>query len=115
MRGVGEHTDLSAGETDGFFAKFMDGHRHQRHRFLFTGGEQHVHFTRSRLAGDFFRKIDKFVRLVTARTHDDDDVVTFAFRFHRAAGCASDFFGIGHTGATKLLHNDCHVVCILLR
>jgi hypothetical protein len=110
VRGVGEHTNLSAGETDRFFAKFMDGHRHKRHRFLFARRQQHVHLAWSRLAGDFFGKIDKFVGLVPSRAHDDDDVVSFAFRFHRATGCAADFFGIGHTRATKLLHNDCHVV-----
>ena len=64
------------------------------------------------MAGDFFGQFDQFVRLVSTRTHDDDDVIPPAFCFNRAAGCGTDFFRVGHTGATKLLDNDCHVLRI---
>ena len=78
--------------------------------YLFAGRKEHVHFARARVTGDLSGELNQFVGLVATCAHNDDDVVTFSFCFNRAAGCASNFFSVGHTGATKFLHNDCHVL-----
>ena len=36
-------------EADRLMPQRIDGHGHQRHADLFSGGQQHVHFTRGRL------------------------------------------------------------------
>ena len=68
--------DLSPGETDGVFAKFMNCHRHERNRFLFSGGKQHVHFARAGLAGNFLGQFHQFIGLMPPRTDDDHDVIS---------------------------------------
>src|SRR5438874_727750 len=67
---------LASGEADRIAAQIANRHRQERHRNAFASSQQHVEFTAFGIRRDLLRKRQQFVRRVTHRRHDDDNVVT---------------------------------------
>ena len=86
VRAVRLNADLRAGEADGFFAEFVDGHRGEGDGDLLAGGEEHVHFARRGRGRDLGSFGNEVVRGAALSGDDDDDLIAGMFGADGFAG-----------------------------
>ena len=109
VKAVGDDADLAAGETDGWNAERLDGHGHEGHAGLLSGGEQHVQLTRRRPVADLTRHGDQLIGGVATRRDHHDDLRPLVVRIDGATGRRENPFRIGDAGAAELLDQEGHV------
>src|SRR5262249_10111990 len=68
--------------------------------------EQHVHFARRWLIGDFARQIDEFISGIAAGADDDNDLIPRVFRPNRPPRGAENSFRGGDACATEFLYHQ---------
>ena len=88
----------------GGHAEILDGHRHERHRDAFAGGQQHVELAPVGVLGHVVREPQQIVGRLAHGRHHDDDVVATAAGPGDVIGHGSDAIGVGHRGAAEFLH-----------
>ena len=76
----------------------MDGHRHQRHAHLLTGGEQHVHLAGGWLIGISLARRTEIVRVLAHRADDDNNLVPLLPGADSFASRGTILLDIGNAG-----------------
>jgi len=111
-RGVGDESDLAAGEADRAVALRADRHRHQGDGDLFTGCQQLIHLALGR--GDLgaadgahlLGQCDQVIGRIAHGADDDHDLVAALLRRHRPPGGAMNAFGVGDAAAAEFLYDQ---------
>ncbi len=106
VRAVRNDADLSAGEADGWFAKFMDRHGQQGDGDLLAGGQKHVHFTSGWRFADFLGQRNKFIGRIAAGANHDDDLVAFLLSANGSPRRRHDPLRRRDAGAAEFLYDQ---------
>jgi hypothetical protein len=106
MREIGSDASLGTGAGNGGNSDRVERHRSKSDCFLFTDGEQHVHFPFSGIRIDAFRARDEFVRNPGTSRNDDDDLMSFVVRGLYFPGNVLDSFDVADRGSTVFLNNS---------
>ena len=101
---IGANADLPAGEADGFASQIVNRHCHQGDRNLFTGREQHVHFTGWRLVADLPSQFDQRIGVLTHRAYDHHHLMALLLSMQSTPRRGTDLLSIGNTRTAKLLY-----------
>jgi hypothetical protein len=86
----------------------VQGHGQQGDRYLFAGGQQHVHLPLGRFAAEGPGQAREFVGGVAHGRHHDHQVMAGLAAGGDAPGYCLDPFHIGDRGAAEFLNQQAH-------
>ena len=112
MLGVGLEAGLPTQQRNRRAAELFDRHRQQRDGDLFTGGQQHIHFTLVGMGVDLIGLVDQIVGGIALSGHYDHHVVTLAVFLGNDASHVHHALGIGDRAAAEFLYNQ-HIFILL--
>ena len=109
---VGAEARLPAGQADGMAAQLVQGHGQQRNADLLAGGQQHIHFTRRRVVGDFPCLGDQVIGGVALSRHHHNYVIARVVGVGHNARHVEDTVTVLHRRTAELLYDQRHILSL---